>query len=335
MATIKDLAKETQLSLGTISNYLNGKEILPKNAKKIEAAIQKLNYIPNKFGQYLRSGNTKTIGIITNKISANYISQITSDFEHEFSRKGYDVLFCNSDVNTEFEKEKLRFLISNAVNAIILFPVYYLESDISEFANSDIPIILCDQLVKKGGDNRFAVVNDNEQQAHDLTKMLIDEGHTDIACITGNASHYSTVTRLAGYKQALEEAGLCFDESRVYYCDSDNELSYKATAELLKKSNRCTAVLITVNNMLLGFLRAVDEAGLKICKDISYATFSYDEFYSILPEKPTYVAHNTLGTSRVLSELVEKILFKPETVGKPDTIFTKSSIVIGDSHKKL
>lgn len=335
MTTIKDLAKESQLSLGTISNYLNGKEILPKNAEKIETAIKKLNYIPNKFGRHLRNPNTKTIGIITNKISASYISKITSDFEHEFSQKGYEVLFCNSNENTEMEKNKLRFLIGNAVNTIILFPVYYKESDISEFENSEIPIILCDQLVEKGGDNKFAVVNDNVQMARELTKMLIDEGHTQISCIAGNANHYSTVTRIEGYKQALEAAGLPFDEKNVYYCDSQNELSYEATTKIINSSSHCTAVLITVNNMLLGFLKAVDNAGLRICKDISYATFSYEDYYSILPQRPTYVSHNTLAISRVLTELVEKMVFSPDSVGTPKIIYTKSDIIIGDSHKKL
>lgn len=334
MATIKDLVRETQLSLGTVSNYLNGKEILPKNVEKIEAAIKKLNYIPNKFGQYLRSGNTKTIGIITNTISAKYVSQITSDFEQELAKKGYDVLFCNSNEDVVREKDNLRFLISNAVNAIILFPVYYLESDISEFANTEIPIILCDQLIKSGGDNKFAIVNDNMQMAYELTKMLIDEGHKNIACIAGSKNHYSTVTRIEGYKKALDECGLNYDESNIYYCNSNNKFSYDATLKILDKTPECTAVLITVNNMLLGFLRALNERNLEVCNDISYATFSNDEYYSILNKKPTYVSHDTVSMSKILSGLVEKILFKPDELEAPSVIYTKSKIVVGDSHKK-
>ncbi len=335
MATIKDLVRETQLSLGTISNYLNGKTILPKNAEKIDAAIKKLNYIPNKFGQYLKSGNTKTIGIITNTISAKYISKITSDFEMELSKKGYDVLFCNSNEDVERENKNLRFLISNSVNAIILFPVYYLESDISEFSNTEIPIILCDQLIESGGENKFAIVNDNADMAYELTKMLINEGHKHIACIAGNKNHYSTVTRIEGYKKALEEYGMPYDETDVYYCDSKNSLSYKATLELIEKNPECTAVLITVNNMLLGFLSALKDKGLQVCKDISYATFSEDEYYSLLDIKPTYISHDTVSTSKTLSGLVEKILFNPDELEEPSIIYTKSKIVIGDSHKKL
>ena len=126
-----------------------------------------------------------------------------------------------------------------------------------------------------------------------------NEGHTEIACIAGHPNHYSTITRIEGYKQALEESGLAFNEDNVYYCNSENEISYSASKEIFKKCPRVTAVLITVNNMLLGFLRAAEENSLTVCKDISYATFSYDEFYSILPQKPTYVLHNTSKMSQV------------------------------------
>lgn len=335
MTTVKDLAKEAQVSLGTISNYLNGKEILPKNAEKIEAAIKKLNYIPNKFGRHLRNSDTKTIGIITNKISAKYISQITSDFELEFFRKGYNVIFCNSDENTEREQEQIKFLMSNFVNAIILFPVYYTESDLSVFEKTEIPIILCDQLVEKGGNNKFAIVNDNSQMAYQLTKMLIDEGHTQIACITGNSGHYSTITRIEGYRRALTEAGLSYNEKNVYYCNSENELSFDATMKIIHQEPRCTAVLITVNNMLLGFLKAIEIAGLQVCRDISYATFSYEDFYSILPQKPTYVLHNTSAVSHNLTELVEKLIFEPDSIKSPKIIYTESKIIVGESHKKF
>jgi len=334
MSTIKDVARITGLSLGTISNFLNGKEIKKNNALLIEQAIRELNYVPNKFGRFLRSGDTKTIGIITNDISASFISKTSAILETELYRKGYEVFFCDSRGDLAIEANKLSFMIGHVVDVIILFPSSFYDPNIGTYLHSNIPIILCDEEVDNYQNYCHTVVYDNEQLAYDATNHFIANGHTQIACVSGSKDHYSTITRVKGYKRALQEHNLSINENDIYFCNFSDELSYKATLKIISSSNN-TATLITANNMLVGFLRAAQERNCRIPHDMSYITFADASYYDILPVKPTYVFQDTDKFGYVLFKLLEEILTAKDQKTPPKKCIAPAYLVIGESVRNL
>lgn len=328
MATIKDIAKMTGISLGTISNYLNGKTILPENAEKIEKAIKETNYFPNNLGKFLRSGDTKTIGIIANDISAPYISKSVAVLEKGLSQKKYKILFCASQNNLILEENNLNFMISQAVNAIIFFPISYYKSNIENVLKAGLPLIMCDSEPYPDKNVCHTVNYSNGNLAFEATELLIKEGHSQIACISGTRDHYSSISRISGYREALQKHGIPFCEENIYNCDFDNMKSYAAATRMIK--NNVTACLITVNNMLIGFLRALSDSG----RNISYVTFSSEPYYDLLPIKPTYVKHSEDNDSvgQKTLEILEDILSSKNL--PPIHKLAGSELILGDSHKK-
>lgn len=334
MVTIKDVARISGLSLGTVSNYLNGKEILPKNAEKIEETIKKLNFVPNKIGRSLRSGDTKTIGIITKDISASFISEISAKLEFELSKKGYEVIICDSNMDLSTEEKKIDFLIGNSVDAILIFPCNYYKTELSNTLTYKIPVILCDEEILKNDSCFSCVLFDNEKLAFDACEKLLENGHRNIACITGSREHYSSITRTAGFYRALAAYTAEENSKNVFFCDFNNDLAYSVTKKLLNTQNPPTAFFITSNNMLIGFLRAVMEAKKQIGKDVSYITFAHSNYYDILPQKPTYVDENISEFSLRLTEILEDIL-NPEKDYTPQCFICEASIIDGESIAKL
>jgi len=320
----------TGLSLGTVSNYLNGKTLREANSSKIEEAIKKTNYIPNNIGRYLRSGNTKTVGIVASDISAPYISESIKILENELSAKGYQVLFCNSHNNLASEKANLNFLIQQSISTIIIFPISYLKQDFENVFKSGIPFIVCDSECSNSTGFYHSNTYNNENLAFEATELLIKEGHKNIACICGNKDHYSTITRLNGYLKALSQYNIPISNNNVYYCDFNNDKSFEATKNILKCSPETTACLITTNNMLVGFIEAIKFNTNN--KKLSYVTFSYEDYYRTLDTKPTYVMHDYFDFGNNILNLVETVLFE-ENNNTSIKIRSKSKLIIGDSHK--
>ena len=276
MTTIKHVAEYTGLSIGTISNFVNGKPTRKNNAEKIRAAIEKLDYIPNLAGKYLRKGKTKTIGILANKLESHFISRSCVVIEKMLSEHGYNVIFCTSNDDLELEKEKLTYLASSNVDAIILLPVSYIETDISSV--SHIPTLLISTALENKMCN--AVVFDDFESSYNATKYLYNCGHERIAILHGKKGNTPT-TRIDGYKKALVECNLAFNEEYVSYGDFEDYKAEQETKRLFSIENPPTAVLVVSNEMLIGFLLGLKAKKKQVPEDVSYITFDYDNYYDI------------------------------------------------------
>lgn len=323
----------TGLSLGTVSNYLNGKQIRPENAAKIEKAIEETSYIPSNLGRYLKTGKTKTIGIVASDISAPYVSAAISVLERNLSEKGYQIFFCNSHDNVQIEKANLDFMIQQAVSAVVLFPINYHEQYLENMFKSQIPIVMCDSDSTNPAFTCSSVNYENEQLAFAATELFIREGHRNIACILGRQDHYSSSTRSAGYRHALQKYHLPFSEENIYYCDFDNEKSFQATVHMLQNKPEISACLISSNNMLLGFLEALEQYGKPASRNLAYITFSYEAYYQILPVKPTYILHDFKSFGENTLKVIEDVVFHPDAISHPEKLTADSTIILGDSHK--
>lgn len=333
MSTIRDLCEITGLSLGTVSNYLNGKKIKSENAEKIKQAIEKTSYIPSNLGRYLKSGRAKNVGIVASDISAPYVSASVAVLEQGLSEKGYRIFFCNSHNNVSIERENLDFMIQQSVSAIILFPTNYYSQNLDNVFHSNMPIVMCDSMSSNPLFDCSSVNYDNRKLSFEATELFIEEGHRKIACIAGCSDHYSSVTRVAGYREALEKYGLDYSEENIYYCDFDNQKSFAATVSLLQNSPDVTACLITSNNMLLGFLKALETVGKDLHRNLSYITFSYEGYYDLLPIKPTYIRHDFQSFGKCTLELIKDVIVANEVPLHPIHEIADSSVVLGDSHK--
>ena len=144
-ATIKDIARETGLSLATISKYLNGGNLREKNRAAIEAAIKKLDYHVNEYARGLKSKKSRTVGVVLPEISNLFNMKIVAVFERVLQENGYSVIVTDCQNNLEQEASSVDFLLKKQVDGIINVPIGSSSRHLRPAVEKKVPILLLDR----------------------------------------------------------------------------------------------------------------------------------------------------------------------------------------------
>ena len=272
-ATIKDIARETGLSLATISKYINGGNLREKNRVAIERAIKKLDYHVNEYARGLKSKKSRTVGMVLPELSNLFNMKIVSVIERILQEQGYSVIICDSQNNLEQEARSVEFLLSKQVDGIINIPMGNSSSHLAPAVEHQIPILLLDRPLDKLNDVVSCVLIDNQRAARLAVRRLLDAGHRSIGVVVGPAGVYTAEMRLKGYREALEEYGIPFEERLVARASLTVEGGYRQMRRLLKESKDMTAVFVTNYEMTLGALIALNKEGVQIPQELSIVGF--------------------------------------------------------------
>lgn len=272
-ATIKDIARETGLSLATISKYINGGNLREKNRVAIERAIKKLDYHVNEYARGLKSKKSRTVGMVLPELSNLFNMKIVSVIERILQEQGYSVIICDSQNNLEQEARSVEFLLSKQVDGIINIPMGNSSSHLAPAVEHQIPILLLDRPLDKLNDVVSCVLIDNQRAARMAVRLLLDAGHRSIGVVVGPAGVYTAEMRLKGYREALEEYGIPFEERLAARASLTVEGGYRQMRRLLKESKDMTAVFVTNYEMTLGALIALNKEGVQIPQELSIVGF--------------------------------------------------------------
>lgn len=277
MATIKDVASETGLSLSTISKYLNGLNVKEKNRIKIKQAIEKLNFTPNAMASGLRNSKSRLIGMMIPDVSNQFFAELLSGMSEALSRRGYGILFC--DCKTNSETECIEFFIKKMVDGVVTIPnhpnLLYKEL----LKDSGTPCLMLDQ--KQDEFECDAVFSDNVKASYSAVEQFIKYGHRKIALICGS-EFFSAEERLEGYKRALNDHGIGIRDDYIMKGSYNEENGFDSFMKLWRLSDRPTAILSANYFISLGLIKAIFELDLKIGVDISVITFDNMQVTSIL-----------------------------------------------------
>ena len=174
-ATIKDVARVSGLSLGTISKYMNGGVVKASNREKIDAAVRELNYSVDEYARGLITNKTKTIGVLFPEFSNLFYAQIASELERELSKFGYAVAACESFYDRAKEERSVRWLMSRRMDALAIIPCGHTASEYEYLTKIGVPIIFIDQYIP-GLECESFVVN-NREICKECVGYLMDNGH--------------------------------------------------------------------------------------------------------------------------------------------------------------
>ena len=280
-ATIKDIARETGLGYATISAYLNGTNVRPKNKELIEAAIQKLGYVRNEYARGLKTHRSMTIGVLIPELSNTFSTLIVSEMEDELRRHGYGILVCDCRSDPEIEKTSLRFLESKMVDGVIVMPIST-DGKVFDLLPQDLPAVAIDRFTLS--DRVSHVLINNREISARATRMLTDHGHRRIALICGSEGMFTADERRKGYEEALQIAG-CYDASLICQGDFTVDGGYVAMKRILQAENGVTAVFVTNYEMTVGAIIAINELGCKIPEDYSFIGFDNHELSKVITPK--------------------------------------------------
>lgn len=314
MATLKDVARASGVSPTSVSLVLNGRKnkISKETKERIKQVAKELDFEPNKTARSLATKKTNTIGVIIPDISNTFFSESVRHIQIELSKHGYDMFLCNSEEKFQNDLKYLKLFSSRNVDGIIItMSSESLEEQNhkvihKELINMKVPYILFDRFYN-GSDSRVSV--DNLRSGYEVTKHLIENGHTNLGIITGPLNLNSSKDRLAGALKALSESGLTIDEKHIIQGKYDME-SGKIGAE--KLFGKVTAIFAFNDLQAYGVMEMARLHGLKIPDDISLVGFD-DNFYSeILDTRLTTVRQPIYEMSKKICDILMDLMHHPE-----------------------
>lgn len=269
MATLKDVAAETGLTVTTVSRVLNNRGyISDATRQKVLEAMKKLNYSPNEVARSLSKKSSNTLGVIVPHISHPYFSEMISKIERAASKKGYKMILCNSQGKEKKEREYLEMCISNRVAAIILFSPGVAEE---EFGGIDIPLITVERFLEKG---TAAVECDNLQGGQLAAKHLIECGCKHLLHISGvSENHMPADDRAKGFIAVCDGHKIDHKEiaTNAYQYDSLDYYELLEAALLEKKD--VDGVFASSDLIAAQLIQICTKLGKRVPEDIKIVGF--------------------------------------------------------------
>ena len=286
--TIKDIAIEARVSISTVSFVLNDKGekmgISAAVIKKVQDVAEKLHYRPSMIASSLRTGKTRSIGLIVEDISNQFFSDLARVIEDEAKKLGYRVFYCSTGGDDKIANELVQSLLQANVDGFIITPTEMMEDSIDHLVKLKMPLVLIDRYFP--GKNVSHVVMDNYEGAYSATEFLIKKGRHNIALVNNSSGMIQMQLRENGYADAMKKAGL-YDESLMLHLDyqSNEERKIAAILGFFEKNPAIDAVLFLANYMGLAGLQAFRKMGLKLPEDLSI--ISFDDHYSFKLHSPS------------------------------------------------
>jgi LacI family transcriptional regulator len=325
--SLNDIAQQLGVSKTLVSFVLNGRgkefRISDEICRKVLETAKELNYQPNRIAQGLRTGKTKTIGLIIADIANPFFGKLGREIEQEASMQGYRVIFCSSDENADKFKQQVAMLQQSQVDGYIISPPINSEEQIKSLLKSHTPLVLIDRFFPEIDSNYIVV--DNLDAAYKATSHLIALGRKRIANITLNMDLINMKERTEGYKNALVDHGITPDERliKILPFSHDNTDVVKAINELVgDKSNlNADAILFSTSKLGVMGIECISALGLKIPDDVAVVSFDNVDAYKICVSPVTVISQplQEIGKRAVqilLSELsvAKKSMIKSQKV---------------------
>ncbi len=263
--TIYDVASEAKVSMATVSRVVNGNpNVKAATRRRVLDVIDRLDYRPNAVARGLASKKTTTVGVIIPDVTNMFYSSLARGIDDVASMYKYNIILANSDENNQKEVQVVNTLLAKQVDGLIYMGRSISDELRSEFSRSKTPVVLAGSV---DPDEQLASVNiDYVAAVKGATKQLLDAGNKKVALVTGPLTEpLSGKYRLRGYKQALDEAGIAYDESLVF----ETEYSYQAGLAVFKQIQKtgATAALVSDDEMAVGVLNAALDAGVQVPDD--------------------------------------------------------------------
>ncbi len=311
--TIKDIAKQANVSATTVSNVVNGrsKKVSKTTIDLINKVIEDLNYVPDYSARSLVSKRSRMIGVIipqteeqTQFLLENpFYSEIVSGIESKLREHGYYMMLTGVDKDTTY----LDVLSNWNLDAVILLGIYK-DGLYEQLKKIKVPVLLIDSYIDD--EFFFHLHIDDEKGGYMATKYLLDAGHKNIALVTGELNENGVAyKRLMGYKRALSEYDIPFDESRIISDSVSYECGINASTKLIEMDD-ITAVFCTADLIATGVITGLHNKDVKVPDDISVIGFDNLSISKMSYPALTTINQNIFKKGKRATETILEILDK-------------------------
>ena len=273
--TILDIAEKAQVSASTVSRVLRNSAVVAEEKRDaVMQAIAELDYRPNIFAQSLASGQSMTIGVLTQNFGSPFYDGILQGILLGLEDSEYWPLFADGRWQPTIEQQALDLLLDRRVDGIIVIGGQISEEILQKVA-AKVPLLVVARQLQTMPNNCLYL--DNFQAAYQVTKYLLDMGHRDIAHLTASVVYQETVNdiqqRYRGYQQALRDAGLEPDPRLVVEGNLQQQSGVLAVEMLLSRGRPFSAIFTANDQMAFGARLALYRRGIRVPEDVSLMGF--------------------------------------------------------------
>lgn len=284
---MRDVASQAGVSIATVSHVLNNtRKVNPDTAAAVRDAMRRTGYVNDGVARAMRTGATRTVGLAMSAISNPYFGDVVNAIEHLLADRDYTLLLADTHDNPETEKRAVADLLRHRPGGIILAPSAAPDDVITAVASRKIPLVCIDR-VRPGIDS---VGVENERSVRRLVAHLAALGHRRIVMVAGREGLATTDERVRGYTTQMAAAGLAVGPDAILHGDSRASAAREAVFAAVSGPHPPTAMVVGNNQMTIGTMRALRDAGLSVPGDIALVAFDDFEWSDLFSPRLTTVA---------------------------------------------
>lgn len=308
--TIYDVAREANVSMATVSRVVNGNQnVKPATRKKVLEVIERLEYRPNAVARGLASKKTTSVGVIIPDISNNLNAELARGIEDIATMYRYNIILANSDQNEEKELTLLDTMLGKQVDGIVMMSEEVTETLQRAVEACPVPIVLAGSI---SSTEKVASVNiDYYKAALEAVQMLVDNGHTRIAFVSGPLQYTVNGERkLAAYKDALQKANIAIDEVLIVAGDGSYDDGLESWVNLSELEKPPTAIFVGNDELAIGLVHGIQDSGKMVPEDVEIISFENSKLARMVRPQLTSVVLPLYDIGAVAMRLLTKYMNK-------------------------
>ncbi len=304
--TIYTVAREARVSMATVSRVVNGNpNVKPETRQKVLDVIKQLNYRPNAVARGLASKKTTTVGVVIPNITDPYFAELALGIDDVASMYKYNIILTNSDSDDEKILKVVRSLLAKQVDGLIFMGHDVSDNLRNEFESTNTPVVVAGSVVN---DDALPSVRINYQAAaKEATEFLLKHGDQQVAYITGPLRYsINGEDRLNGYKEALANNNVPFNESLVIETDGSYQAGYAKAQEVIEKGLKATYV--TDDSLAAGLLNGLTDAGISVPDDFELISSNDTNYTKVVRPTITSITQPLYDLGAISMRLLTKLM---------------------------
>ena len=330
--TIKDLAKQLNISVSTVSRALrNTTDINAETKRAVLELAKELNYEPNVMAQGLVKRKTKIIGVIVPVIHSNYFSQALSGMTEVASEFEYHLMFCQSNENAAEEIKCIKKLLACHVDGLLISVSKDTKTsaELEKVKQMEIPIVMFDRTLLDFPCNK--VVVDEYDGAFRAVEHLIKKGCKRIAHVAGPLNASVSTNRINGYLDALKKYGLEQNNKLIYRCEDFEENALDAIKKILAQKPWPDGIFFINDLSAITAIKYMKKKGIRIPEDIRVVGFNDDPVSDMIEPSLSTVMQPGYEVGKLAMRMVVDEIKIPHI--DYQTITLRTQLIIRESSK--
>jgi Transcriptional regulators len=327
--TIRDVAREAGVSLGTASRALNRSGRVSEEAiAAVTQAARKLNYRPDAIAQSMRTRSSGVVGLLVSDLANPLYAQIITATEAALQEAGYSLLVASTHNEGKREESLIELFRRRRVDALILGPCEKESNELLERLGKELPVVALD---REFGLNSCGVLVDHFSGARQATQYLLNLGHRRIALLTPASALRTGKERIAGYRQAFESQALPVDEDLIRGERSAMQFAFSEAMSLLSSADAPTAFICLGTRILSGVLQAIRQMSLSVPGRMSVISIGDTDLAQLFTPAITSLSWNLEVVGTCAAQLALRQLDSKESTPTAERIVIKTQLILRES----